>query len=257
MKRFLPLVDGILPFFAALFIRATIYSMIVTVFTLSMGIRELSVDMQYYISVITMVICGLIFYFWYQKIKGYSVIIPKLLTVKGFSLLLVLGIACQLFVSGLLSILKPFFEKSFIDYGNTLEGIFTGNIYLVLFYVIILAPVTEELIFRGVMYNLLNKSLPFIGVNLMQAAAFGIYHWNLVQGVYAFFIGLLLGWIRYNFKGMLAPILLHVFINASSFFMVLVPSNNLAYLISAMSGGIITVLVAYVIKKQIQKVGVK
>lgn len=255
MKRYIQIVDGIMPFFAALFIRGIIYSIILTACTSLAGIPKLSSDAEYYVAVITMIVCGLVFYFWYQRITGesHSIPWPTSLTVRNGVLLILLGIACQFFVSGILSMIRPVFEKSFADYNNTLEGIFEGNFYLVLFYVIFLAPVTEELIFRGVMYKKLGNSLPFLGANLLQAVVFGIYHWNIVQGIYAFSIGLLLGWIHHKFKTLLAPILLHIIINASSFLMVLVPSGMAAYLISAVVGGIFVVFSLIMIRICIRK----
>ena len=56
-------------------------------------------------------------------------------------------------------------------------------------YTIILAPVGEELVFRGLTYRFARKALPFWGANILQAALFGVMHLNLFQGLYAFFLG--------------------------------------------------------------------
>ncbi len=56
-------------------------------------------------------------------------------------------------------------------------------------------PVCEELVFRGVTMRLVRRALPFWAANLMQAVLFGIFHMNWIQGIYAFVLGLVLGWI--------------------------------------------------------------
>jgi hypothetical protein len=37
--------------------------------------------------------------------------------------------------------------------------------------------------------------MPFWVANILQAVLFGIYHMNPLQGIYAFFIGLFLGYV--------------------------------------------------------------
>ena len=66
---------------------------------------------------------------------------------------------------------------------------------LLLLYSVLLGPICEELIFRGVTLRLARKALPFWFANLFQAVLFGIYHMNWIQGIYAFAFGILLGYI--------------------------------------------------------------
>ena len=80
----------------------------------------------------------------------------------------------------------------------------------------ILAPVVEEIIFRELMTKKLCKLFPFWFVNIIQAITFGIYHLNIVQAVYAFFLGLLLGYVAYRLKSVWASVILHGAINASA-----------------------------------------
>ncbi|MFQ7713992.1 MAG: type II CAAX prenyl endopeptidase Rce1 family protein [Agathobacter rectalis] len=41
-----------------------------------------------------------------------------------------------------------------------------------------------------------RKALPFALANLMQAALFGLFHLNWIQGIYAFALGIVLGYVR-------------------------------------------------------------
>lgn len=80
-------------------------------------------------------------------------------------------------------------------------------------YSVIFAPLSEELIFRGVTMRQARKALPLWAANLMQAALFGIFHMNMIQGIYAFCLGLILGYICEHGGSIYHSILLHMLFN--------------------------------------------
>ena len=49
--------------------------------------------------------------------------------------------------------------------------------------------------------------------NIIQAALFGIMHGNLVQGAYAFALGLILGYVYHKYQSLVIPILFHMSFN--------------------------------------------
>lgn len=60
---------------------------------------------------------------------------------------------------------------------------------------VIIAPVVEECLFRDVTYFYARKIFPSEWVAIIyQALLFGIMHMNAYQGVYTFFMGLLIGY---------------------------------------------------------------
>ena len=66
-------------------------------------------------------------------------------------------------------------------------------------YACILAPVTEEILFRGVV---LRKLIPY-GKRfaiLCSAVTFGLFHGNLVQAPFAFLVGLVLGYVAAEYN---------------------------------------------------------
>ena len=80
----------------------------------------------------------------------------------------------------------------------------------------ILAPLSEELACRGVIYRLAGKISPkFWVANIVQALAFGILHGNLVQGAYAFALGIILGMLYGKFQDIWLCMLLHASMNFS------------------------------------------
>lgn len=89
---------------------------------------------------------------------------------------------------------------------------------------VILAPLGEELIFRGVVFyyarravsDMKNVRAAFWIANVFQALLFGVYHMNLVQGIYAFFIGLALGYLCERYRSVIPGMLAHLVFNGMS-----------------------------------------
>ena len=88
--------------------------------------------------------------------------------------------------------------------------------------VAIMAPIAEELVFRGAILNKLLSSLKgdqhWIAI-VLSALIFGIIHLNFVQGLHAFLIGLLLGWMFYRTGSVIPGILFHWVNNTVAFLM--------------------------------------
>ena len=62
---------------------------------------------------------------------------------------------------------------------------------------VVVDPLAEELCFRGVSLTVLERrGLPFWVANLIQAALFAAFHFNIVQSAYAFVCALVLGGLR-------------------------------------------------------------
>lgn len=83
---------------------------------------------------------------------------------------------------------------------------------------IILAPIIEEFIFRGVLLDgLLKKHSPWKSI-FFSAFLFAIIHLNPWQFVVALVLGVLTGWIYYRTHNLLLCILIHMANNAFALF---------------------------------------
>lgn len=81
----------------------------------------------------------------------------------------------------------------------------------------LITPIAEELVFRGIVFKRIeNYYTTAIGV-IASAFIFGMYHGNLVQGVYGFLLGLLIAICYVKFDHILIPILFHGAANISVF----------------------------------------
>jgi len=154
---------------------------------------------------------------WYFLIRGRRLVTTDITTtvpvagrwaVLGKAALLILATQAALIgVSGLISLTgydPSKVQSSGIDPLSTTAA---GIVYIVL-----VGPFIEELIFRGA---ILRRLAPY-GVNfaiVTQALLFGLYHLNLYQGVFAFAVGLILGYVAVHFSLKWA-LLLHMLNNA-------------------------------------------
>jgi len=88
-----------------------------------------------------------------------------------------------------------------------------------------LAPVAEEVFFRGFLFNTLRRVMPATGAAFLQAAVFALFHpYGLVGMALVFATGLILVSLYDARKSLLAPILAHAGFNflVSSYFAYLV-----------------------------------
>ncbi|SDE17760.1 CPBP family intramembrane glutamic endopeptidase [Riemerella columbipharyngis] len=102
--------------------------------------------------------------------------------------------------------------------------------YILILVTVILAPILEEILFRGiVMKGLINRGINPKSAILMSALAFGITHANPWQSAGAFLMGLALGLVYYKTESIYASILLHSFNNLISVLMMIYSPNSNTY----------------------------
>lgn len=168
--------------------------------------------------VIAVVVFGVFYYFmWGRKKRPEGIEKPKW---HHFPAIIIMGILLQILISGILSLIylwKPEWLSRYLQLMQA-AGI-GGTDILVIVTTVILAPVGEEILCRGIMLRLAEKvSDRFWIANILQALAFGMIHGNLVQGIYAFVLGLVLGYIYGKYRRIWINMLLHAVINFSSIY---------------------------------------
>ena len=101
------------------------------------------------------------------------------------------------------------------EYESILEsaGITEEITFLMAVYAVFLGPVVEELIFRGVTFSAAKKVMPYYMAIIVQAILFGAFHLNVIQGCYAFVLGLGLGYIMHMYDNILLTIFVHILFN--------------------------------------------
>lgn len=163
------------------------------------------------------------------------------------------GIFMQVYISIALNNILPFFEKTMNNYINLLDTITGTDSVLSFIAVALLAPIAEELLFRGLIQKRLSNIMPVTVAIIIQAFLFGFYHLNIVQGIYAFLIGLAAGFLVHSYKTVKVSILLHIAINATSYLISYAPMQifynpALAAIIFAFTFMTSLVLIIYMIR---------
>ncbi len=161
----------------------------------------------------TIVIFGL---WYYMRYEGNY--LPNLRrTFHPFTILgvVLLTPGMQYLSTYIISFTASLFPKWLEQYMDLMENAgLDDSLTLGMFlYSVVFAPLSEELIFRGVTLRQCKKAVPFWVANLTQAALFGVFHMNMIQGIYAFFLGLILGYICERGGSIYHSILLHMLFN--------------------------------------------
>lgn len=89
----------------------------------------------------------------------------------------------------------------------------------------LLAPAAEELIFRGQVYSLLRAKMPWRAAMILSALLFALYHGNVVQGIYAFALGLFMAWLYEKSGSLAASWLFHAGANLCSVFLTFIGNH--------------------------------
>jgi len=165
--------------------------------------------------IVTFVALVAVFLVWYRKQKDKAAPFDEVFCIRNTVIILISGIAVQVAVSMCLNLILPLFPQTFERYSALIENLVGGNVIIAVISTAVLAPIAEELIFRELMMKQLRQMFPFWLANIIQALAFGVYHMNIVQGIYAFFLGLLFGYVASRMRSIWASIMLHGIVNAS------------------------------------------
>ncbi|MBR5566311.1 MAG: CPBP family intramembrane metalloprotease [Roseburia sp.] len=93
------------------------------------------------------------------------------------------------------------------------------------FTAVLMAPVLEEIVFRGLMYTRLKRGLPAIVAAIITSLAFGIAHGTVIWAIYTFVFSMILIWVFEKFQSLTACIVLHMVYNLSGMALSLIPEE--------------------------------
>jgi membrane protease YdiL (CAAX protease family) len=127
------------------------------------------------------------------------------ISLKKAGYIAVAGIGGCLFFNGLLGLLP--IQKE--GYQQAAQVLYQPGLVVQLISMGIVIPLGEELVFRGLGYGRIRREIPGPAAAVLSAAYFGLYHGNLLQGIYAFFFGVFLAGIYEWGSGLLGCFLFH------------------------------------------------
>lgn len=180
---------------------------------------------QTYILCAQYILYIVVFGIWYYRsgVSDKSADRRSFVNVRIIISLIVAGWLAQMFTDCVLHMARTLIPDAFTAYDRMMDSV-TGVYGSVLksVTVILIAPIAEELLFRGLVYGYaarlyrkLTDKHVFLLSMLTTGFLFALYHGNIIQGIYAFIFGCVLCYIRYRFDSIVPAIIFHSAVNLS------------------------------------------
>lgn len=172
-------------------------------------------------------------------------------SVKAIVIAVVSGAVLSFLSEALVGLESFVMPKMVESYVKMMETAGIGVTPLAIVATVLLAPIGEELVCRGLTLYYAEKSLPwFWAANVLQALLFAVMHLSFVQGSYAFLGGLMLGYVTKRFHSLIPAMVIHFVLNVFGSFVldkvfVYIPGTLAACVILAAVAGAITLLLVW------------
>lgn len=186
--------------------------------------------------------------FLIRKKKFFEEVAIRPIPVKGILPVIALAACFNVITSVVISYI-PWPESWMESYMASSSAI--DNSVIAWITAVVMAPVLEEIVFRGLMYTRLKKGLPIIAAAIITSLTFGTVHGTIIWAVYTFIFSLVLIWVFERFQSLTACILLHMAYNLSGMALGLIPEEAGFLVIILFIAGIV---LAYFMYKQIVKI---
>ena len=130
--------------------------------------------------------------------------------------------------------------------------------------IVVMAPLVEELLFRGAIQGHLMRKwkMPYLGI-VVSSLIFGVVHGNPAQIPFAFVVGMALGWMYYLTGSLIPGMLMHFINNGSSVLLYVLSGDPDATMVSSLGGAgslalavagvILTVVCIFIIRRKLVK----
>jgi membrane protease YdiL (CAAX protease family) len=134
----------------------------------------------------------------------------KKINWKDTLYIILLGFALSISISMVIGFLVELFP-SYELISNNISS--QPNSILNIICMVVLIPIYEEIVFRGIIFNHLKENYKIGTAIILQALLFAIAHGNLVQGIFAFILGIALVLMYMYFNSIYSNIILHMAFN--------------------------------------------
>lgn len=164
------------------------------------------------------VLTSLVFFIWYASRSHLKIRNRK----KGIyrypaSFCYVTAVVmCGVVNNYLFSMLLSLIGKFTSNYWNVIKVFYNQDLFLEIIALCVIGPAAEELVYRGFVYQRLRESCSERKAAVWSSLLFGLLHFNLVQCVYAFVLGMLLAHIIYKTGSLLTAAAAHMAANLVS-----------------------------------------
>jgi membrane protease YdiL (CAAX protease family) len=188
-------------------------------------------------SIITIIIFGIWYYFGFVKkdIKAdkHESGITKMKDPGTIAFIVVLTLGMHFFVC-LVGSLVGYLIPGSGEWLDSIMGMSVGeNDIAGYLSIMLIAPISEEIAFRGVMLRKLKESFGFVGCVTVTTVLFGIMHLNPMQSIYVLPMGVMFAYVAYKYDSVIPAIIAHILNNCVGIILPGILGRNLKDLESA------------------------
>lgn len=166
--------------------------------------------------------------------------------------IILLGFSFALFILAAMN-LPPIPERVLESYSQSAEISTSGSLIIMLITIVIVAPIVEEIIFRGLILSRLNKAMNTTVALIISSLLFAILHGHILWIAYTFVLGILFGIVAIKTESILPSIILHMSFNLAGLFVGLIPFPDWSMGIVCLVSFIISAILVYFIVKKTNK----
>ena len=174
------------------------------------------------ITAVGLIIVFICYYYSYVKHdmrKGtYESVFPKLKDKRVIGFI----VCATISAFGLAGVLSEMISSLLPEKAETLTEVFEDlklSGYLYFLDVVIIGPIFEELVMRGLILKTSKKAFGMIGCMVINAIMFSFFHGNIIQGFYTIPVGLFYAFLAFQFNSVIPTIFCHMFHNLLSTFL--------------------------------------
>lgn len=149
------------------------------------------------------------------RVKGIDY--KKVFCKKNVLSIICVAVGGCIIITFAMTFISNLFPKMFEGYTKLMSNFDVDSFGMTIIYVLLIGPVSEEIIFRGAMFDRFHIGFSFWTANALQAFFFGLYHMNLIQGCYAFILGMALGMVVYSTGSIICSIMTHILFNTTTY----------------------------------------
>lgn len=142
-----------------------------------------------------------------------EVMLKKPASIRALWPIPVLGVAANLLLEAVFMFLP---ERTLEEYAESSSVIGQGSGAVYYIGTIILIPFAEEIIFRGLAYTRLRRTMSFLPAAIISSVLFGVCHGQSLWIVYATLMGFMLVFVFDRYRSIWASFLLHLCFNGTS-----------------------------------------
>ena len=146
----------------------------------------------------------------------------KAIPAKGILPILILALSLNVIVSVAVNYFPwpQAWMEAYLESSAPLDGSLMSWLTAV-----VMAPILEEIVFRGLIYTRLKKGMPTVVAAVLAALVFGLMHGTIIWVIYAFVTGLVMIWIFEKYQSLAANIIFHLAFNAMGLILSAIPES--------------------------------